>query len=720
MRREHVEPAAATGPERRVARVAIVATALVFAAALLLAGPRFHGFDDAKYLGIGLNLLAGRGPLTSFGVFFEPHSPLWPVVIAAPRFWFGLDPYAFAHLLNVVAAAAVVALGAAIGWRIRPAAGALAAIGIVAFPYVLDLSRRVGLDMPSAALALAWLVAGGIAVRRGTTGSAVVAGAIFAIAALTKESVLPFAPVPFLAGLAAGRAPMSVARSAAVVLAVAAIGTSWWWIMYGIETGRVYRLGTPAWTLVPLAVGVALLVVAGIAWQRGRRASPLRVSGRTIAWALAAGWIGLEVVFFGGAAELRGRSLLDPGQLRYYAATWFEQLSPVIAVGGVGAIADATGRLAGRRTTDGALEPWLAFACAAPFVLLVAGVGELPRHYVAEIVLLLVVGASGWLWLVETALFHPGRRSVAALILALAAASAVVAPLALGRPVLLVGAAGLGLSALVAAGLILRSDDRRGRLASRLGEGRLAALVVAVALVAGVGTLAVRMGEGGPAARLDAARAAAVSTVTAWVRATVPAGSGIAFGQSLSQEMAVELQPAYRTVQVRERRDLVLEPAAPLGIGDTRGDRADDWVAIAASPGTAAGFVGYRAADLTADLRQKGVEVWIHAMATDFAEPLVVDRTLTPEHGFRRLASWSWSTASGTLDVLAFGVDANSVAFDRTVWISEDALARLVAGLEAAGAAGRPAAANLLPRVAVVPEGPLADALRGRLARIAG
>ena len=74
--------------ERWLALLVIGASAVLFAGLLAVVPARFQGFDEAKYLGIGLNVLRGAGALTVFGGFFEPHSPLWPVIMAAPRAWF--------------------------------------------------------------------------------------------------------------------------------------------------------------------------------------------------------------------------------------------------------------------------------------------------------------------------------------------------------------------------------------------------------------------------------------------------------------------------------------------------------------------------------------------------------------------------------------------------------------------------------------------------------
>src|SRR6266511_119343 len=224
--------------ERQAALAVIGASAALFVGLLILMPTRFQGFDEAKYLGIGLNVLRGDGAVTVYGGFFEPHSPLWPVIMAAPRAWFGMDAYAWAHLLNVASAGLVLVLGAVLGWRIRPAAGALTALSILAFPYAFELSRRVGLDMPETLLTLAYLMVGWAAVRRGSARWCLAAGALLAVAFLVKETVLPFAPVPFLAGLAWGLPAARIARIAAWSIVTAAVGTSWWWVLFAAETGR--------------------------------------------------------------------------------------------------------------------------------------------------------------------------------------------------------------------------------------------------------------------------------------------------------------------------------------------------------------------------------------------------------------------------------------------------------------------------------------------------
>ena len=77
-----------------MARLVIGAAVAVFLVLIAIVGPFFRSFDEAKYLGIGYSMLAGDGPRTVFGSVFLPHSPLYPMILAAPDVWFHFDPFA--------------------------------------------------------------------------------------------------------------------------------------------------------------------------------------------------------------------------------------------------------------------------------------------------------------------------------------------------------------------------------------------------------------------------------------------------------------------------------------------------------------------------------------------------------------------------------------------------------------------------------------------------
>src|SRR6478735_2404935 len=111
----------------RMLRV-VIALASLGMLAIVLFPPYYATPDEAKYIGLGLNILDGRGLVTVFGVAFPNHSPIWPLAMALPQRLLGIDGLAVGHVLNAISAAVVVALTGALGWRIRPAAGVLAAV----------------------------------------------------------------------------------------------------------------------------------------------------------------------------------------------------------------------------------------------------------------------------------------------------------------------------------------------------------------------------------------------------------------------------------------------------------------------------------------------------------------------------------------------------------------------------------------------------------------
>ena len=143
-----------------------------------------------------------------------------------------------------------------LGWWLRPAVGAISAVALAALPYVFDLSRTAGIDLPSIALTLLYLALGANVVRSGSLAKALLLGIVFAAAFLIKETIIPFAVVPFLLGIRWRVRWGSLARTSAVTLVTASVGMSWWFIIYAQETGRVYRAEFPDWTLGPALVGV--------------------------------------------------------------------------------------------------------------------------------------------------------------------------------------------------------------------------------------------------------------------------------------------------------------------------------------------------------------------------------------------------------------------------------------------------------------------------------
>ena len=179
----------------------------------MLAPAGFPSFDEWKYFGIGNNIWAGRGLTTVFGGEFLLHGPIWSAVVTLPHVLFGTDSAAWGRILNGLSGATIVALSAWFGWRIRPAAGALAAIAMVAMLYLHDQSRTARLDIPAAAFALLFVAMGIEALRRNSVRWAIGAGAVFAIGFLIKEIGLPFLPIPFFASVLWGLSWVVIGRS---------------------------------------------------------------------------------------------------------------------------------------------------------------------------------------------------------------------------------------------------------------------------------------------------------------------------------------------------------------------------------------------------------------------------------------------------------------------------------------------------------------------------
>ena len=317
--------------------------------------------------------------------------------------------------------------------------------------YLHDLTRTARLDVPAAALALGYLALGLVAVRRGGAGWGIAAGAVFALAFLVKEIALPLAPVPFLAAILRGDPWRRISRVAGWTLATAAVGVSWWFLLVANLSGVVYRLGTPAWTLVPTRRSsspssrrsrhrcrprTATLFEFETPGSRTRLTAVVLL---TVAWCAALLWV------FAGTLGVRGTDVIDVAQLSRYAATWLPgALKLVAGAGALGVVLSIAAWRQGRGEPRSAIvDLWLATICSAPLVLLVVEVGEPPRNYLAQIGILAALSAAGWLWLGE-AVAPPDRggetpasstgwqrRCRAALVVLLVGASAVLAEHAL-------------------------------------------------------------------------------------------------------------------------------------------------------------------------------------------------------------------------------------------------------------------------------------------------
>jgi hypothetical protein len=736
---------AALTQEARWSAIAIAASLVVFGGLVVIAGPFYPTFDEQKYLGIAANLWTGHGLTTVFGAVFTSHAPLWTIVLGAPHALIHGDNLAWGRALGLVSGLGVVAAGGWLAWRVRPAAGAVAAIGLVGMLYIHDQSRTARLDVPAAALGLAYVIVGFEAVRRGSTSWAIAAGGLFAVGFLVKEVDLPFAPVPLLVGVLDGRPWPRLLRVNGWMLLIAAIGVSWWFVLFASIVHQVYRLGTPAWTLAPIGVGltiVALVAVsaehlaetsvgARISTAAGRIPLPLRARSRPlIAWSGAILWSVVLSFVLLRTARLSGTGGLSPAQLALYGETWFGPLAIVI-VGAVGAAVLAIVAALvdpARVARSGVWELLLATICGLPLVLVVIAVGEPPRNYLAQVAILAGLAAVGFAWLGERVLqIRSAAISVPLGVIAGVAAGAlarqVVSVATHGArelalvPVLIAGGA-IGAAVGSIPAVAARAERTTPARAARIRRAT-AAGVIGVGLLGSSAVLGVHALGGRPDST-DPAREAAVRTTVAWLRANVDPTETIAFGSFLGYDMALGVQGRNTTVQVTDRLT-VGSPTAPEGLVHTGDAPASDWIAVDIAPRNVAQFQAYRAAWLERQLPADHVGIWVYSIGIDTAAPTIL-AALTPDHGFDLLKHWSFPVGgSPPLETYVFRVHDDQIRFDPgTIYVSPAALHRLADLLAAHPAAGRVAAANLAGRVVVTPPDPGANVDLDRLRALAG
>ncbi len=754
----HIAPRLEGRLSGQVVGIAVGAFLLLVA----VAGPYFRSFDEAKYLGIGYSMLAGHGPRTVFGAVFTPHSPLWPMVLAAPDVWFGIDPFGWGQLVDAIAGAGVLLLVGWFGAQIRPLVGALAVVAYLATPYFQDLTRTARLDVPAAFLVLFYLALGMTAVRRDSVARAIGAGVIIAVAFLVKEIVLPVAPVPFLVAILIGRPFATIARLAAATALVAAAGTAWWFVLFASYTHQIYRLGASDRLLLPLYLGVGVVVAVGLAapWLATRasvrrvrdrltRATPARVSDRSrqlIAWGLATAWFLAFVVFFDRNPELKGVGLVSLGQYRLYLETWLPSAGlPLVAIAGIGLISAFVARQGlGKRAATWFDATVLSLVCSGPLVMLVVAVGEPPRNYLAQIGLLLVLAATGW---VAVARVVARQRRSPALVVALVAVGALafayLARLSGEVPTVVGAIAGAALGLLLAWRWVpsdwgpLDPDTETGADAATPAEPSTAATttprasrplatapaaLLVVALVLASGALAVhalRTRQGPP----GSSQAQAVAATAAWIQANVPPGAKIGFGSYLGYETAVEIAGRNPMVQIHQAL-AVVDPSAPLGLAMFGQPPIDDWIAVDVSRREREFYV-FRAADFARSVRSTNIAYYVYLTGPNTSVPALL-AALTPEHGFTPVSSASFESvsASGGRSVAGlsvFAVDPAKVDFSGAgMALSPDALDRLTTLLAADPATAPATATALIARSVTYPEPSAAAAFLDRLRAKAG
>ncbi len=709
--------------ERRLSLALVAASAIVFAVVLVLAPPFAVTFDEARYVGVGYGMVEGQGPQTVFGGYFLPHAPVWSTLVVAPAVALGIDPLVVGRFLNALSGVGLLLVSAALGWRIRPAAGGLAAIALLATTYVHELTRTSRLDIPSAMLAVAFLAMGLVAVRRGSTSYAIAAGLLFGVAFLVKEIALPLAPVPILAAVLHRQPWRPILRAAGWLILGATAVVAPWFIFVAQVTDEVYRLGTPGWTLAPIGVALLVFGLAAVLGSRldlpraGERLGG-RLEGRRRTWlviGLTIAWVtGLTLVFTGTLAG-RGTALIDLPQIARYVREWY----PILVTSGIGAVGLLLSIVARRDAALGrreALEDlWLATVCGLPLVILVIGVGEAPRNYLAQLAIGAGIAAAGWLWLFETAL----RRWPSPTILAVGAVfgpilgAAVADVFGVRIRIGLIGGLAVGVIAAGAVAAALRAGRLGPRTDPAMRERAVAALLT-VGLVSASAVLVTSIDF----RRTVATREEAVDTVVAWVRDNAEQGSTIAFGSYLGFEMGLPLRDDFRLRQVRHVT-VVVDAEAPDGVTVFDQPASDDWVSIDIAPKNVNEFQAFSAGKLIGQLRESDASYWVYTTGTSTAAPTIIP-AIEGAPGFEEVAHWTFERPRGApIESYVFRLDLEELALDDArIHVAPEALERIVAFVEreqATELAGR-----LVPQVQAEPTTAATEALMDRLRSIAG
>ncbi len=708
-----------TRPPVTLPIVFVVASAAVFLVALAVVHPFGVTFDEAKYLGIGYSMVEGHGPQNVFGGYFLSHAPVWPTVVVAPAVVLGIDPLVVGRVLNALAAVALILLSAALAWRVNPTAAAVAAIALLATTYFHELTRTARLDVPAATLAVAYLALGLVAVRRGSVGLSIAAGVLFALGFLVKEINLPLAPVPVLVAILHRQAWRPVLRATGWLTLSATVGVAPWFIFVADVNDRVYRLGTPGWTLLPigvalLAFGVAAVVAAVLQAPDASRRLEARLDGRARTWLVVAVtivWVLAMTLLFTATLRSRGTALIDIPQIVGYVRQWYPYLV-TSAIGAFGVVLSILAWRAADRPRREAIEDlWLASICGLPLVILVVGVGEPPRNYLAQLAIGAGVAAGGWLWLFDIAI----RRWPALTILAIGALFGPVLGLvigdALGIGILRGGIAGL-VGGLVVGGLIAGAQ-RSGRLDRRSVTDHAVVALLIVSLVGASGLLAFTIGLRPP----TTSREQAVDAMVAWAREHTEPGATIVFGSHLSYEMALPLRRDHPVRQVRHVT-VVSDVDAPDGLAVFGKPLTDDWVSVDTAPRNVNEFLAFSAGSLIAQLRRSGADYYAYSTGTTTSAPTII-AALEDATGFEQIAHWSIPRArGGPIETFVYRLDLDRLALDTDrIQMAPDALERMVALIEREGATQL--AQRLAPQVEVAPRTEATDALLARLRSLA-
>jgi hypothetical protein len=477
-----------------------------------------------------------------------------------------------------------------------------------------------------------------------------------------------FAPVPFLAALVEGRPLRSILRASGVAVLVFAALTAWWFEWVVVLSGRVYAVGLPGEDLGPLGlivIGAAFALIAAggsratrwLGTARGRwKTSQIRGARLGVAVAVTVAWAIILGFGFAHSEVLASNPLISVGQITRYARDWGSNLAPIAVFGVIGIIGLL---MFGPRNRRSALVA-LGLVGSISWALLVVATGEPPRDLVAQVALVDVLAASGWVVAVQRiATWSPQRR----------------------RPAL----AGVGVVVLVAALLAGHSIERLAR--------------------------------SGLVAPGDTTRAAMTQAITAWLDAHVSSGSTVAFGAVEGEETAVILNGRYRLSELAPSL-AVFDANGPDGLAPAGRPADVEWVAVDRHPREDA-FYALSAASAQKTLADPQLRAVVYVTGLSTSSPSVLP-LLFHSPGIRETARWIYPYGSGHLTVDVFSVDPAlvNVPINR-LYIQSDALSVILQRLT-----GRPDAATvaqqLLERVTLSPPSSLDVATLNQLRQLAG
>jgi len=246
-----------------------LAIVVVAIARLTLFGWAAIAPDDARYVFVGLSTLDGHGPITPSGNLFLLRSPVYGIALAAGSVIAGNGPIEGARIVAAILTVAGLLAAIRFGRVIAgPVAAAGTAVALLAMPLIWRLLPTLRIDLPQAAGVGAML----LALHRPTIRRWALAGALFGLTILVKETILLLALAPLAF---AGTMPRArLAQLWSVFLVVAAIVAGWWWVVVWVNSGTIFPLNAvdvierrDVGADIRLdAFGVVLLGLVGAAW----------------------------------------------------------------------------------------------------------------------------------------------------------------------------------------------------------------------------------------------------------------------------------------------------------------------------------------------------------------------------------------------------------------------------------------------------------------------